>query len=137
MISQRYEIIEPKAKSKETLGEGAYGVVYKARERTTGEWVALKKIKVESENEGISSSTLREITLLSQLDHENVVKLKNVEMLQSDRMNLIFELMDLDLRKYMDNCGAPLSLDLIKSYSAQILEGLSYCHAMGIMHRYI
>lgn len=78
----RYEVLEPRASGKGvSIGEGAYGVVYKALDRVTNKLVALKKMRVQSEGDiGISSSTLREITLLMQLDHENVVKLENVVM---------------------------------------------------------
>lgn len=49
------------------LGEGTYGVVYKAREKTTKELYALKKIRLESEDEGIPSTAIREISLLKEL----------------------------------------------------------------------
>ena len=52
---------------------GTYGVVYKARCLETGDMVALKKIRLESEDEGIPSTALREISLLRSLDHENIV----------------------------------------------------------------
>lgn len=116
MSSSRYRLVEPKGNvTQTTLGEGAYGVVYKARDTLTGKMFALKKIKVglESENEGISSSALRELSLLKQLDHENVVKLEDVE-IQPNRLNLIFELVDLDLKKYMDSLNGPVRLDLIQ-----------------------
>jgi serine/threonine protein kinase len=115
-VSNKYELIEPKGKSKETLGEGAYGVVYKAKllGSNGSQMFALKKIKVESENEGISSSALREITLLNQLDHENVIKLVDVEMIP-DRLNLIFDLMEYDLKKDMDaQKHIPMRLSTLK-----------------------
>ncbi len=112
-IEQRYEILEPRgAKAEEEIGSGAYGVVYKAKDRETGAYFALKKIRTETEYDGISSSTLREITLLMQLKHENVVKLENVVM-DKDRMSLVFELVDGDLKKYMDN-HPPLELGMVK-----------------------
>ena len=58
----------------EKIGEGTYGVVYKARDTTTGELVALKKIRLESEDEGIPSTALREISLLKELKHPNIVR---------------------------------------------------------------
>lgn len=106
-VSSRYEIVEPRASHSAvvgnltSIGEGAYGVVYKARDTVTGRFVALKKIKLENEADGISSSTLREITLLMQLNHENIVKLENV-IFERERMCLIFELLEVDLRRYLD-----------------------------------
>ncbi len=57
----------------EKIGEGTYGVVYKARDRETGEVVALKKIRLESEEEGVPSTALREIALLKEVQHPHVV----------------------------------------------------------------
>ena len=53
---------------------GTYGVVYKAREKATGEFVALKKIRLEVEDEGVPSTALREISLLKELKHQNIVE---------------------------------------------------------------
>jgi hypothetical protein len=111
---QRYQLIEPRgAHAQSQLGEGAYGVVYKALDRQNQRHVALKKIRMETESDGISSSTLREITLLLQLNHENVVKLENVVM-DKERMSLIFELVDTDLKKYMDMQQGPLSMEKVR-----------------------
>ena len=56
------------------LGEGAYGVVYKAQHKTTGEYVALKKIRLEKEDDGVPSTAIREISLLKGLKHPNIVE---------------------------------------------------------------
>ena len=53
---ERYQKIEK-------IGEGTYGVVYKSKDRVTGEIVALKKIRLEAEDEGIPSTAIREISL--------------------------------------------------------------------------
>ena len=58
----------------EKLGEGTYGIVYKAKNRDTDEIVALKRIRLESEDEGVPCTAIREISLLKELDHPNVVK---------------------------------------------------------------
>ena len=58
----------------EKIGEGTYGVVYKAKDRQTGEIVALKKIRLEAEDEGVPSTAIREISLLKELAHPNVVQ---------------------------------------------------------------
>ncbi len=87
--------------------------MYKALDKQTNKIVALKKIRPETEFDGISPATVREITLLAQLNHENVVKLENV-ILDRDRMSLIFELLDMDLKKYLDQLQGTLSLPLLK-----------------------
>jgi serine/threonine protein kinase len=127
----RYQKIE------KPVGEGTYGVVYKAKDRATGEFVALKKIRLEVEDEGIPSTALREISLLRELDHPNIVKLKDVEHAEG-RLYLVFEWLDKDLKKYMDSALATpqgMPMDLIKSYMYQLLKGMDFCHARGIMHR--
>jgi serine/threonine protein kinase len=53
---------------------GTYGVVYEAVDKITREKVALKKIRLEGEDEGVPSTALREISLLKELDHPNIVK---------------------------------------------------------------
>ena len=58
----------------EKIGEGTYGVVYKARNRLTGDHVALKKIRLEAEDEGIPSTAIREISILKELQHPNIVR---------------------------------------------------------------
>ena len=58
----------------EKIGEGTYGVVYKARDKTTNQIVALKKIRLETEDEGVPSTAIREVSVLKELIHENVVQ---------------------------------------------------------------
>lgn len=57
---------------------GTYGVVYKGKDNRTGRIVAMKKIRLESEDEGVPSTAIREISLLKELDDENIVKLVSV-----------------------------------------------------------
>ena len=52
---------------------GTYGVVYKGRHTKTNRTVALKKIRLESEEEGVPSTAIREISLLKELQHANIV----------------------------------------------------------------
>jgi cyclin-dependent kinase 2 len=58
----------------EKIGEGTYGVVYKARDRLTNETIALKKIRLEQEDEGVPSTAIREISLLKEMHHNNIVR---------------------------------------------------------------
>ena len=91
----------------EVIGEGTYGIVYKARDTDTDQIYALKKIRLESEDEGIPSTAIREIALLKELQHPNIVRLVNV--LHTDRkLTLVFEYLDQDLKKLLDTCQAPL-----------------------------
>jgi serine/threonine protein kinase len=63
----RYQVLEK-------LGEGTYGVVFKAIDKTSNKYVALKKIRCDNEDEGVPSTSLREVSLLKELDHPNIVK---------------------------------------------------------------
>ncbi|KAF2072940.1 hypothetical protein CYY_005733 [Polysphondylium violaceum] len=115
----------------EKLGEGTYGKVYKAQEMATGRIVALKKIRLE--DDGIPSTALREISLLKELPHPNVVTLFDV-LHCTNRLYLVFEFLDQDLKKYMDSV-THMSPQLIKSYMYQLLKGLAHSHSHRILHR--
>lgn len=128
---ENYQKIE---KPGSNLGEGTYGVVYKAIDKRNNEVVALKRIRLEVEDEGIPSTALREISLLRELEHDNIVQLKDC--VQSEgKLYLVFEFLDRDLKKYMESCAGMLSPILVKSYLFQICRGLAFCHARGVMHR--
>ena len=58
----------------EKLGEGTFGVVHKARHMETGEVVALKKMRLEEEEDGVPATALREIAILRELKHPNVIE---------------------------------------------------------------
>jgi len=58
----------------EKIGEGTYGVVYKAVDKATNEFIALKKIRLEQEDEGVPSTAIREISLLKEMNHGNIVR---------------------------------------------------------------
>jgi len=123
----RYEKIEK-------LGEGTYGVVYKAKDRVNGDILALKKTRLEGEDEGVPSTAIREISLLKELPHPNIVSLKDV-IHKDQKLWLIFEFLDQDLKKYMDCVGHDLHPMLVKSYARQMLEGLAFCHSHRVLHR--
>lgn len=91
----------------EKLGEGTYGVVYKAKHKQTGEIVAVKRIRLEKEDDGVPSTAIREISLLKNLKHPNIVELKAVFFSQ-DQLYLIFEYLEFDLKKYMKKVGKAL-----------------------------
>ncbi|KAJ3125910.1 Cyclin-dependent kinase catalytic subunit [Nowakowskiella sp. JEL0407] len=126
------EEINSKYHKLEKIGEGTYGVVYKAVDRATKQFVALKKIRLETEDEGVPSTAIREISMLREMDHINVVKLFDICHVDV-KLYLVFEFLDMDLKKYMDS--NTLASDLVKSYTHQILLGLEYCHSHRIIHR--
>lgn len=83
------------------LGEGTYGIVYKAQNRLTNEIVALKRIRLDKEDEGIPCTAVREISLLKELRHPNIVRLLDI-LHTEKKLTLVFEHLDSDLKKYMD-----------------------------------
>lgn len=119
----------------EKVGEGTYGVVYKAKDKATGKLVALKKVRLEAEDEGVPSTSIREISLLRELPHPNIVSLIDV-VHQEQKLYLVFEYLDKDLKKYMDAVGKKkMHPMLIKSYMHQLLQGIAFCHLHRVLHR--
>ncbi|KAJ8949190.1 hypothetical protein NQ318_021683, partial [Aromia moschata] len=82
------------------IGEGTYGVVYKGKNKKTGELVAMKKIRLVSDDEGVPSTAIREISLLKELRHPNIVSLEDV-MMEEQRLYIIFEFLSMDLKKIL------------------------------------
>ncbi|KAI9823874.1 MAG: negative regulator of the PHO system [Thelocarpon impressellum] len=119
----------------EKLGEGTYATVFKGRNRQTGELVALKEIHLDSE-EGTPSTAIREISLMKELKHENIVSLYDV-IHTENKLMLVFEYMDKDLKKYMDSRGDRGQLDYvtIRSFMHQLLQGIAFCHENRVLHR--
>ncbi|CAO3693987.1 unnamed protein product [Rhizopus stolonifer] len=85
--------------------------------------------------EGVPTTIIREIAILKELKHENIVRLLAME--QKDTIiYLAFEYAEVDLRNYMDKLQRPgLTLGHIRSFMHQMLNGLHYCHAQRILHR--
>ncbi|GER49609.1 cyclin dependent kinase C [Striga asiatica] len=139
----------------EQIGEGTYGQVYMAREKRTGEIVALKKIRMDNEKEGFPITAIREIKILKKLQHENVINLKEIVTSPGTASNLslkaekgminqiqyngsiymVFEYMDHDLTGLSDRPGLRFTIPQIKCYMKQLLTGLHYCHVNQVLHR--
>ncbi|XP_043482217.1 cyclin-dependent kinase 1 [Leptopilina heterotoma] len=120
----------------EKIGEGTYGVVYKGKHKKTGEIVAMKKIRLESDDEGIPSTAIREISLLKELKHPNIVSLLDV-LMEESKLYLIFEYLTMDLKKYMDTLGSGklMNPSVVKCYLYQITKAILFCHQRRVLHR--
>ncbi|KAG3256673.1 cyclin-dependent kinase 10 isoform X3 [Ictidomys tridecemlineatus] len=119
------------------IGEGTYGIVYRARDTQTDEIVALKKVRMDKEKDGIPISSLREITLLLRLRHPNIVELK--EVVVGNHLESIFLVMgycEQDLASLLENMPTPFSEAQVKCIVLQVLRGLQYLHRNFIIHRY-
>ncbi|KAL9875152.1 cyclin-dependent kinase 5 homolog isoform X2 [Glossina fuscipes] len=95
---QKYEKLEK-------IGEGTYGTVFKGRNRETMEIVALKRVRLDEDDEGVPSSALREICLLK------------------------------DLKKYFDSLNGDIDMAVCRSFMLQLLKGLAFCHSHNVLHR--
>lgn len=130
--------------------------MYKARDLLNGNRiVALKKIRLEAEDEGVPSTAIREISLLKEMRDPNIVRLLNIVHADGHKLYLVFEFLDLDLKKYMEALpvseggrGKPLpegtSPELarmglgeatIRKFMSQLCEGVRYCHSHRVLHR--
>ncbi|KAJ9136694.1 Cell division control protein 2 (Cyclin-dependent protein kinase) [Pleurostoma richardsiae] len=140
----------------EKVGEGTYGVVYKARDLANGgRIVALKKIRLEADDEGVPSTAIREVSLLKEMKHPNIMRLFSIVHADGHKLYLVCEFLDLDLKKYMDalpvsaggrgktlpeGCSAELARlglgdAVIKKFMLQLCEGVRYCHSHRVLHR--
>ncbi|KAI9293775.1 negative regulator of the PHO system [Neoconidiobolus thromboides FSU 785] len=117
------------------LGEGTYASVYRGINRASGDVVALKEITLDPD-EGAPSTAIREISLMKELKHPNIVRLLDVVHTES-RLTLVFEYMEQDLKRYQDTKGVNGVLDpiTIKKFMYQLLSGLAYCHDSRVLHR--
>ncbi|KXS22109.1 protein serine/threonine kinase [Gonapodya prolifera JEL478] len=118
----------------EKLGEGTYGIVYKAQNRENGEIVALKRIRLDNEEEGVPCTAIREISLLKELKHPNIVRLYDVIHTEK-KLTLVFEYLDSDLKKFLDMYGGEIDPNLIKQLMYQLLKGIAFCHDHRVLHR--
>ncbi|UYV70118.1 CDK18 [Cordylochernes scorpioides] len=115
------------------LGEGTYATVYKGKSRLTDNLVALKEIRLEHE-EGAPCTAIREVSLLKDLRHNNIVTLHDI--VHTERsLTLVFEYLERDLKQYMDECCHIINIHNIKLFLFQLLRGLAYCHRRRILHR--
>ncbi|XP_036042908.1 cyclin-dependent kinase 20 isoform X3 [Onychomys torridus] len=117
------------------IGEGAHGIVFKAKHVETGEIVALKKVALRRLEDGIPNQALREIKALQEIeDSQYVVQLKAV-FPHGAGFVLAFEFMLSDLAEVVRHAQRPLAPAQVKSYLQMLLKGVAFCHANNIVHR--
>ncbi|TFK28536.1 Pkinase-domain-containing protein [Coprinopsis marcescibilis] len=122
------------------LGEGTFGEVHKARHKTTGAAVALKRILMHHEKEGMPVTALREIKILKSLKHPAIVDILDMFLVRSSEKDplsvfMVFPYMDHDLAGLLENERVKLQPSQIKLYMKQLLEGTEYMHRNHILHR--
>ncbi|KAJ9510851.1 hypothetical protein QJQ45_027737 [Haematococcus lacustris] len=124
----------------EKISEGTYGIVYKAREKSSGRIVALKRVKMEKERDGFPITSVREINILLNFHHPNIVNVEEIVMSHRhpDHIFMVMEYMDHDLKSLMEDKTAfsrPFSAAEAKCLMLQLLEGIAYLHANWVLHR--
>jgi hypothetical protein len=134
------------------IGQGAYGIVYRGIQRSTGVTVAIKRIPFAdaAPEGGVPCNVIREISLLRELDHPNVVRLLDVNQARPGELYLVFEYVAHDLKTFLDKAQPEqsnvdggggviqrrgLPTRVVRSFLRQILEGVGYCHTYRILHR--
>ncbi|KAH9835659.1 Pkinase-domain-containing protein [Rhodofomes roseus] len=119
-----------------SIEEGSYGVVFRARDKETGDIVALKKLKLDEEKNGFPITALREINSLMVCKHENVVGIR--EVVVGDTLTQVFIVMDFiehDLKTLLTTMPAPFLQSEIKTLMMQLLSAVAHCHERWILHR--
>lgn len=126
------------------IGEGTYGQVYKAKDVNAGELVALKKVRLENEKEGFPITAVREIKILRQLNHKNIVNLREIVTDKQDAVDfrkdkgsfyLVFEYMDHDLMGLLESGMVDFNELNNACIMKQLMDGLNYCHKKNFLHR--
>jgi serine/threonine protein kinase len=141
VMGTRFEV-EDKFEIIDSVGQGAYGIVVAARDKTAPEneeaLVAIKKIEKAFEHKIFTKRTLRELKILRLLQHENIIDIKTISLPKSretfEDIYLYNELMETDLASIIKS-PQPLSDEHIQFFLYQILRGLKYIHSAGVIHR--
>ncbi len=116
------------------LGEGAYGVVWKYKNRESGEMVAIKEFKMSDEDETIRKTMLREVKILRMLRHNNIVNLIEAFKRQA-KLFLVFEYVDKNLLQVLEEQVTGLHPDIVCSFIFQLVQAVGWCHSNSIIHR--
>jgi serine/threonine-protein kinase BUR1 len=124
----------------EKVGEGTFGTVIVAEQVKSGKKVALKKLIVNNEDEGIPVTALREIKILQLLDHRNVIELLEIAVEKGENWEkgntfMVFPFMKYDLAGLLSNPEVTLKAPDIKCFMHQLLLGVEYLHNNDIIHR--
>ncbi|XP_060030986.1 cyclin-dependent kinase-like 1 isoform X3 [Erinaceus europaeus] len=116
------------------IGEGSYGVVFKCRNRDTGQVVAIKRFLESEDDPVIKKIALREIRMLKQLKHPNLVNL--IEVFRRKRkLHLVFEYCDHTVLHELDRYQRGVPEHLVKSITWQTLQAVNFCHKHNCIHR--
>ncbi|KAF4736217.1 hypothetical protein FOZ62_024014 [Perkinsus olseni] len=123
----KYEVVT-------AVGEGAYGVVLKCRNKDTGDVVAIKKFKESEDDDVVKKTTLREVRILRMLRHENIVQLREA-FRRKGKLYLVFEFVDKNLLELLDIYPQGLEADTVRYCIWQLSRAMEFCHRHDVIHR--
>eukprot|EP00775_Hariotina_reticulata_P001776 gene1776-2112_t len=123
----RYEVLS-------CVGEGAYGVVLKCRNKETGELVAIKKFKESDEDDIVRKTTLREVKMLRMLRQNNIVELKEA-FRRKGKLYLVFEFVERTLLEVLESRHKGLEPEEVRQYIHQLVKAVDWCHQHNVAHR--
>ena len=115
------------------VGEGAYGIVYKCKNKETGKYVAIKRFK-EVEDDLVKKTMKRELKMLQKLHHPNVVDFQEAYK-RKGNLYLVFEFVDKNLLELLQEHPQGLDPDLIRYLIYQLCKAIKYMHDQNIIHR--
>ena len=125
-MHKKYEVLG-------VVGEGAYGIVYKCRNKETDKYVAIKKFK-EIEDKLVQKTMKRELKMLQMLKHDNVVDFQEA-FIYKENLFLVFEYVEKNLLEVLERYPEGLNPKLIKSFVFQMCKAVHYLHTKNVIHR--
>ena len=125
-MQNKYEVLE-------VVGEGAYGIVYKCRNKETGKFVAIKKFK-EVEDELVKKTMKRELRMLQRMHHENIVDFVEA-FKRKGNLFLVFEYVEKNLLEILQDSPRGLEPKLIRHFMYQLCKAIKYLHDQNVIHR--
>ncbi|KAM0334046.1 hypothetical protein ACHAQA_001066 [Verticillium albo-atrum] len=122
------------------IEEGTYGWVSRAKDTSTGKVVALKRLKLEpTDRNGLPVTGLREIQILRDCEHRNIVNLEEVvvgdDTSKIEHIFLVLEFVEHDLKSILEDMPEPFLLSEVKRLLLQLTSGIAYLHENWILHR--
>jgi serine/threonine protein kinase len=141
-LEENFEMLLSPTGASILLGEGSFSRVYKAKNKESGCLVAVKAMKVgpdaDEHQGGIPTQVLREVALLSDLVHPNIIELIGYYVSEAQELCLVFPLHDGDLHKLLNTyrrSRTQMQMGLVRKYSSELFSGLHACHSRQIFHR--
>lgn len=116
------------------VGEGAYGVVLKCKNKDTNEVVAIKKFKESEEDEVVKKTTLREVKILRIMKHENIVQLKEA-FRRKGKLYLVFEFVEKSMLDILEANPNGVDTETVRLLTCQLARAIEYCHRHDVIHR--